>query len=118
MCGGCSRRTATDQWSGVLAGRRARWEATRLVNQVLRDSGRAARVSATPGAFVVRSPTGRSDVVDTAGQLWRALLSQPGPPLRPPTVHDRPHTPVADAVLAALRAADPTSLSSTGRTAP
>jgi hypothetical protein len=117
MCGGCSKKTVTDQWSVVLAGRRARWEAVQLINQVLRDSGRAARVSATPGAFVVRFPTGRSDVVDTAGQLWRALLSEPGPPLRTPTAHDGPRTPVTEAVLAALRAADTASLPWTGRTA-
>jgi hypothetical protein len=101
----------------VLAGRRARWEAVRLINQVLRDSGRAARVSATPGAFVVRSSTGRSDVVDTAGQLWRALLHQAGPPLKHPSPGDLPRTPVADALLAALRDADPTSFPTTGRTA-
>jgi hypothetical protein len=118
MCGGCSRKTESDEWSGLLAGRRARWEAVRLVNQVLRDSGRTATVSATPGAFVVRSATGRSDVVDTAGQLWRALLRQPGPPLRHPTEDDVLRTPVADAVLAALLATDETSRSSTGRTAP
>jgi hypothetical protein len=117
MCGGCSRNTATDQWSVVLAGRRARWEAVQLINQVLRDSGRAASVSVTPGAFVVRSPTGRSDVVDTAGQLWRALLKHAGPPLQHPSPADLPRTPVADAVLAALRDADPISRTTTGRTA-
>lgn len=118
MCGACSRRTETDEWSGVVAGRRARWEAVRLVNEVLRHSGRPARVSATPGAFVVRSATGRSDVVDTVGQLWSALLRHPGPPLRHPLDDEHAHTPVAAAVLAALRAATSTSLSPTGRTAP
>ncbi len=106
MCGGCSRAVDTDEWSVALAGRRARWEAARLVNRVLEESGHPARVSCGAGSFVVRSPTGRSVLADTAGQLWRALSTMPGPPLRPGAVLDRaPRTPVAEAVAAAARAA-------------
>ncbi|MEX5719494.1 hypothetical protein [Geodermatophilus maliterrae] len=93
---------ATDEWSASLAGRRARWEVARLVNQVLEDGAHPARVSCGPGGFVVHSGTGRSVLADTATQLWSALLSLPGPPLHPQAVLDRsPQTPVAAAAAAA-----------------
>jgi hypothetical protein len=93
-----------DAWAPVLVGRRARWEAARVANDVLATSGHRARVTANSAAFLIRSATGGAVVADTAGQLWRAVLAQPGPPLTLPT-GDAVGTPVAEAVLAALRAA-------------
>jgi hypothetical protein len=93
-----------DAWSPVLAGRRARWEAARVANDVLATSGHRTRVTANSTAFVIRSATGAAVVADTAGQLWRAVLAQPGPPLTL-AADDASGTPVAEAVLAALRAA-------------
>jgi hypothetical protein len=104
MCGACSRTVEVDPWSPALAGRRARWEAARVANDVLAASGHPARVTATSAAFLVRGATGAAAVADTAGQLWRAVLARPGPPLILPA-HDTVGTPVAEAVLAALRAA-------------
>ena len=104
MCGACSRRVEVDAWSPVLAGRRARWEAARVANEVLATSGHPARVTADGTSFVVRSATGAAVVADTAGQLWQAVLARPGPPLTLPT-DDAAGTPVARAVLAALRTA-------------
>lgn len=105
MCGACGRSTETDAWSAALSGRRARWEAARLVNEVLRSSGHPARVGTGGVSFVVRSATGRAEVVDTAGALWRALVRQAGPPVELHPVEDRtPPTEVSRAVFAAARA--------------
>jgi hypothetical protein len=111
MCGGCSRTVLVDPWSGVLSGRRARWEAARVANDVLAASGHRTRVTSNSASFVVRGATGGAVVADTAGQLWRAVLAQPGPPLTLPRDGGGP-TPVAEAVLAALRAADPAAFPS------
>ena len=69
MCGACSRTVDVDTWSSVLAGRRARWEAARVANDLLAASGHRARVTAGPAAFVVRGPTGGVVIADTAGRL-------------------------------------------------
>ena len=118
MCGACSRSVAVDEWSPHLAGRRDRWEATRLVNDVLRASGHPARVSCAGGPFVVSSGTGRSMVVDTASELWRALLALSGPELRSASVLERaPQTPVSGALAAAAREAE-AAIEATQRSSP
>lgn len=73
MCGACGDRRQRDQWSTALDSTRARWEAASLLNQILRLSGRPARVVATPGAWLVQSGTGRDIVADTLTAVWRAL---------------------------------------------
>ncbi len=75
MCGACGRQVQQDQWSPLLASRRARWEAAQVVNRLLGASRHPARVSCTAGSWVVRSGTGRSVVADTATQLWQAVLA-------------------------------------------
>lgn len=106
MCGACGRTVATDDWSAVFSTGRARWEAARIVNGVLSRSGHPARVTCSIGAWVVRSGTGRSVVVDTAGQLWQVLLSLPGPHLDVAEMTaGHPPTEVLHALAAAARAA-------------
>ena len=73
MCGACGRATATDEWSGVLATRRARWEATRTVNAVLVRVGHPSRVDSGTGPWMVQSRTGGAVVADTITDLWRRL---------------------------------------------
>ncbi|WP_324789287.1 hypothetical protein [Streptomyces sp. H51] len=99
---------ATDAWSGIFCTGRARWEAARIVNDVLGTCGHPARVTCSIGAWVVRSGTGRSVVVTTVSQLWQVLLSLPGPRLDVAGVlAGRPPTPVLDAVAASASAASP-----------
>ena len=73
MCGACGRVQAVDEWSRVLDSRRARWEVARLVGGVLASARSATRVSAAPGGWVVRSPTGRTTVADTLTAVWQAV---------------------------------------------
>ena len=73
MCGACGRAVATDRWSAVLAGTRARWQVARLLTAFLRGTGHPARVSAATGAWLVSAGTGGSSVAQTATQVWRAV---------------------------------------------
>ncbi len=103
MCGACGQVRAVDQWSTELDTRRGRWEAARVVNDFLVASRQPARVTATPGGWLVRSGTGRDTVADTLTQVWQALG-----PLRRPAPDDpaavlRPGGAVAAAVRASYR---------------
>jgi hypothetical protein len=73
MCGACGQVRAVDQWSTELDTRRGRWEAARVVNDFLVASRQPARVTATPGGWLVRSGTGRDTVAYTLTQVWQAL---------------------------------------------
>ena len=128
MCGACGRRWAADAWTPVLASCRARREGADFVNATLRDDGHPARVTATSAGWVIRSATGRSDVVDTATALWATLLSRSQVPVdlllalparlaqpRAPS----PPTPVvvamADAAAATARSSQSSCLPQPGR---
>jgi hypothetical protein len=128
MCGACGRRTAADAWTPVLASTRARREGADFVNATLRDDGHPARVAATSAGWVVRSATGRGDVVDTATALWAALLARSAVPvdllLALPARLDRPTarsaaTPavvaMADAAAATARSSHSSRLPQPGR---
>jgi hypothetical protein len=128
MCGACGRTRAADAWTPVLASPRARWEGADFVNATLRDEGHPARVTATTAGWVIRSATGRSDVVDTATALWTTLLSRSEVPvdlllalpgrLAQPTAASTP-TPVvvamADAAAATARSSHSSCLPEPGR---
>lgn len=106
MCGACGRTVPTDAWSGVLGTGRARWEAARIVNDVLGACGHPARVTCVIGAWAVHTGTGRSVLAATVTDLWQALLSLPGPRLEVAgALAGRPPTPVLDAVAASAASA-------------
>lgn len=75
MCGACGRVTSTDDWSDLVATRRSRWEASRLVNEALVRSGHPGRVTCATGPWVVSSGTGKSVLADTLSQMWAQLAS-------------------------------------------
>lgn len=75
MCGACGRSVLTDAWSDVLATRRARWEAARVVNASLVRAGYPSRVGSGTGPWIVQSGTGASVVADTITDLWRHLIA-------------------------------------------
>ncbi len=104
MCGACSRKVATDPWSGLLATRRARWEATRTVNDVLRRAGHPGRVDVGSGPWVVRSGTGAAVLADTVTDVWRQLVAvRPIDEAHLAHPDDATTSPVALAVLDAAR---------------
>jgi hypothetical protein len=120
MCGACGRRTALDAWTPVLASTRARWEGAEFVNATLGDAGLPGRVTATGAGWVIRSATGRGDVVDTATALWTTLLSRSEVPVDllldlpgrvPEPTGPTAATPVAVAMADAAAAAARCSLS-------
>ncbi len=96
-------RSGRDEWSDVVATRRARWETASLVNALLREGRRPATVSPTPTGWLVRSGTGRDVLADTLTGVWEALPGT-GPvagrssPLDA-LVRARGRSPVAEAVL-------------------
>ncbi|KQX66125.1 hypothetical protein [Angustibacter sp. Root456] len=95
---------ATDPWSGVLATRRARWEATRTVNDVLRRAGHPARVDVGSGPWVVRSGTGAAALADTVTDVWRRLVAvRPIDEAHLADPGDASRSPVVLAVLDAAR---------------
>ncbi|MZE77574.1 hypothetical protein [Streptomyces xinghaiensis] len=106
MCGACGRTSATDAWSGVFLTRRARWEAARIINDALSETGHPARVTCAAAAWVVHSGTGRSVLVDTASGIWQVLLSLPGLRLDvAAALSGQPPTPVLAAVVASAETA-------------
>lgn len=75
MCGACGRTARRDEWSGVFASRRARWEAALLVNAMLADGGHRGHVTPAAGGWLVQSGTGKAFVAETVSELWEALAS-------------------------------------------
>jgi hypothetical protein len=75
VCGACGTSTRRDEWSEPLASRRARWEAAKVVNEVLAGQRHPARVSCGPAGWVVRSGTGAAVVADTVREVWDAVRS-------------------------------------------
>lgn len=103
MCGGCGRTASRDQWSEPLASWRARWEAARLLNDLLERAGHPGRVLAADQNWVVRTSTGGAFIAQNLSTVMRCLSRMgdlPSETASPP--QSRPPSAVADAVLAAL----------------
>ena len=92
MCGLCGLFGAADDWTAASANpqvfastltRRAeRAYRVRLANSVLTAFG--LRLDDWQGtSFVLSSPTGRSELVDTLPDVWRAARSMLGRPIDP-----------------------------------
>ncbi|SDQ12578.1 hypothetical protein [Quadrisphaera sp. DSM 44207] len=73
MCGACGRAVARDAWSPQLSSARARWQAARVLDAFLRETGHPARVTSTGAAWSVGGATGRTVLAQTATQLWDAV---------------------------------------------
>ena len=98
MCGACGRMARSDEWSGVFASRRARWEAARLVNGMLARGGQPGRVVPVIGAWLVKSGTGKVTVAETISELWEALASASSLPAPAVVPSAGPMPPVAAAI--------------------
>lgn len=98
MCGACGRMARRDEWSGVFASRRARWEGARLVNAMLAGGGHPGRVLPAAGGWLVQSGTGKATVAETVSELWEALASARSLPAPAAAVPAGPMPPVATAI--------------------
>jgi len=78
VCGACGRARAVDEWSPRLDSRRAWWEGAQVVDGLLSRAGCAARVTATPSGWLVRSATGRASLAETLSALWAVVGPLPG----------------------------------------